>query len=103
MTNECRHGACDNCLGCECTCHANYIVRGLTEQGQQRFYTGKAGFHWVSENRRDAFTYGTLDAARRKATIFNRSTELHGLRFVAVTMHEQDRSDIQAQWLLNEQ
>jgi len=65
----------------------NYIVRGVSELGREWFYTGKAGTHWVSEHRENAFTY-SMERARSKALMFNRTTELHGLRFIAVRQEE---------------
>ncbi len=62
-----------------------YAVRGLTELGRELFYTGKAGDKWVSMEQSAAFTY-SLEGAQRKALMFNRTTELHGLRFTAFPM-----------------
>lgn len=61
-----------------------YILRGLTENGEERFYTGRAGEGWVSANPNHAFCYDTMEEARRKAMGFNRNSALHGLRFVAI-------------------
>ncbi len=61
----------------------NYIVRGLDGNGGEVFYTGRAGEGWVSPSRAEAFGY-SKEGAQRKALSFNRNTELHGLRFVAV-------------------
>ena len=65
-----------------------YMVRGLTELGKEMFYTGKAGEKWVTTDKTAAFTYQTIEAARSKALMFNRTTELHGLRFIAVSEQE---------------
>ena len=59
-----------------------HIVRGLDQDGNEFFYTGRAGLGWVSTDLHEGFHY-TLDGARRKALQFNANTELHGLRFVA--------------------
>ena len=61
-----------------------YIVRGLTADGSEKFYTGRAGDAWVSPNRGESFGYVSQEIARNKALQFNRYTQLHGLRFVAV-------------------
>lgn len=58
-----------------------YILRGLTADGFEVFYTGKAGdgdSSWVSPSRVDAFRYG-LGLARRTATRFNTMTQVHGI------------------------
>ena len=65
-----------------------YMVRGLTELGKEMFYTGKAGDKWVTTDKAQAFTYHSVDEARMKARMFNRTTELHGLRFIAVSEQE---------------
>ena len=61
-----------------------FILRGITELGKEMFYTGKAGNYWVTTERDKAFTYETASAAQSKALMFNRTSELHGLRFMAV-------------------
>jgi len=64
---------------------ARYILRGLSELGREWFYTGRAGEKWVSDNRDAAFQYECKATAQHKALMFNRTTDLHGLRFIAVT------------------
>ncbi len=63
---------------------SQYILRGLDADGNEMFYTGKAGTGWVSVNRNDAFTYHHQDVARDKAKLFNTRMPLHGLRFIAL-------------------
>ena len=60
------------------------IVRGINNQGDEVFYTGKAGPAWVSENISEAFEYELLPPAIRKAMHFNKTTELHGVRFIGM-------------------
>jgi hypothetical protein len=63
-----------------------YIIRGVSELGREWwFYTGKGGEKWVSTEAKHAFCYDSIEAARAKALMFNRTTELHGLRFVAIS------------------
>lgn len=51
----------------------------LAANGQ--FYNGKAGDAWLSSDKREAFAYGSIEGAQRKADIFNRASCLHGLTF----------------------
>ncbi len=60
-----------------------YYLRALDRNGNESFYNGKAGTAWLTTARSQAFQYETLEAAQRKATVFNRMTELHGQRFIA--------------------
>ncbi len=62
------------------------ILRALDDDGNQFFYTGRAGSAWVSPDSNDAFVYHSLHVARRKATLFNRLSEVHCLRFVAIAL-----------------
>ena len=62
----------------------NYYLRALDQNGSESYYTGKAGKNWISINRDDAFLYQSKEAAQRKATAFNRMTEIHGLRFIVL-------------------
>lgn len=64
----------------------NAIVKGIYENGQTVYYTGKAGRDWLTENRNEAFTGYSLDGARRKALQFNKMTDFHKIRFVAVSL-----------------
>ena len=64
------------------TIESRYAVRGVTELGKVMYYTGKGGDRWVSTEKLEAFTY-SVEGARAKALMFNRTAELHGLRFVA--------------------
>jgi len=60
-----------------------YIVRALDAEGRESFYNGRAGAGWVSADRAEVFEY-SQEGARRKALLFNRATQLHGLWFIAV-------------------
>jgi hypothetical protein len=48
-----------------------HILRGLNANGDEFFYTGKAGTGWVSKDRKEAFGYRTEQMARGKAMSFN--------------------------------
>ena len=61
-----------------------YILRGLNANGDEFFYTGRAGSGWVSKDRKEAFGYWTEQMARGKAMSFNQFCPLHGFWFVAV-------------------
>jgi hypothetical protein len=50
-----------------------FIVRLIDANGIHRFYTGRAGCYFLSANRADAFTYSTMQGARHRADIFNRT------------------------------
>ena len=58
---------------------SSHVILAIDATGREFFYTGRAGDFWMSENAADAFRYNSLEAARRKAMIFNRATALHGL------------------------
>ena len=60
-----------------------FFVRGVTADGVEVYYTGRAGDGWVSADGNMAFRYDSREAAQRKALAFNRMTAVHGLRFVA--------------------
>lgn len=60
------------------------ILRGLDVNGNEAFYTGRAGTGFVSADKAEAFTYTLLAGARLQATNLNRMTALHGWRFIAV-------------------
>jgi hypothetical protein len=59
-----------------------HILRALDNNGNEFFYTGRAGEGWVSKNVDEAFSYG-FNEAKRRAKHFNMNTEIHGLRFIA--------------------
>lgn len=61
-----------------------YIVRGLRTNGDQVFYTGRAGEYFVHPNADSAFTFTSLDSARFRATNMNKMTALHGIHFIAI-------------------
>jgi len=63
---------------------ASYVLRALDANGNESFYTGRAGAGWVSADKAEAFPYFNLEGARRKAMLFNKNMPLHGLRFLAV-------------------
>lgn len=60
-------------------------VVGRAANGDTVWYTGKAGAAFVSADAADAFKGYSLEGARNRATILNRGTILHGIRFVACT------------------
>lgn len=59
-----------------------YILRAIDVIGTVRFYTGKAGEGWLSENPADSFGYETLAGATRKAILFNRQYGSNDWRFI---------------------
>src|SRR6516162_2493201 len=59
-------------------------LRGLNSDGDEFFYTGKAGDGWVSEDRSKAFGYWTEERARGRAMTFNQFCPVHGFWFVVV-------------------
>lgn len=60
------------------------LVRGITKNGDEVFYTGKAGPAFVSAHTAEAFTGYNLEGARAKALTLNKMTELHGVRFIGM-------------------
>lgn len=60
-----------------------FFVVGRTADGATVYYTGKAGHGFISKGIGDAFMYGSLDEARRRAGNLNRATPTHGIRFFA--------------------
>lgn len=70
-----------------------FIVRGLSTDGGEVFYTGRAGNGWVSNDRNEAFVYTSQDEARRKALNFNRMEPLHGFRFIAIGVGSAPNAD----------
>ena len=61
----------------------DYMIRGITKEGKEVFYTGRAGEGWVHPNPGEAFRPYSKEGAQRKAAQFNRMTAVHGVRFVA--------------------
>lgn len=57
-----------------------FILRGVGNNGEVRFYTGRAGEGWLDVSRTASFVYSE-PAARRKASIFNANVSLHGFWF----------------------
>lgn len=61
-----------------------FFLRASDRAGNIYFYTGKAGPEWVNNQVGNAFAYQTIEAARRKAMLFNRMEEIHHMRFIAI-------------------
>lgn len=61
-----------------------FILIGITEGGEVRYYAGRAGTTRVDASRAEAFAYTSHEQARRRAAQHNAFTGLHGLRFAAV-------------------
>lgn len=61
---------------------SHYILRALDIEGNQTFYTGKAGMEWLSFDQKNAFHYSTMMEADRKAKNFNRMEPVHGYWFL---------------------
>ena len=63
----------------------NYLIIGRTENGSTVYYSGRAGNSFVTNEISEAFTYPSLESARRRATYLNAMTEIHGIRFFVPT------------------
>jgi ribosomal protein S27AE len=63
----------------------SYILRGLDTNGNERFYTGKAGKGWVSDQRGASFGYISHHIATEKAKLFNSRVALTGIWFIVQT------------------
>ena len=61
-----------------------YIVRGVTREGSEVFYTGKAGPQFISPIRGASFGYVSQLQARNRATNLNQMTLIHGVWFIAI-------------------
>ena len=61
-----------------------HIVRGLRRNGDEVFYTGRAGTGFVSPDVRDAFVYISHPSARNRATTLNHTEPIHGIWFIAM-------------------
>jgi hypothetical protein len=61
-----------------------YILRALDQNGEEFFYTGRAGERWVSKDRNAAFTYSLEGSAQCKAMYLNEAIQLHGLQFIVI-------------------
>jgi hypothetical protein len=59
-------------------------IKALDSNGNVFWWTGKAGQDWVSPSQADAFLGLNIEGARAKALQFNRRSDIHGLRFIAV-------------------
>jgi hypothetical protein len=60
----------------------DYQVVGRREDGSTVYYTGKAGQAFVSNQLCDAFSYSSLERARTRAAMLNRTSEMTGIRFI---------------------
>lgn len=61
-----------------------YIVRGVTKDGTEVFYTGRAGEGFTSKLRGESFGYVSQLQARERAKNLNRAAALHGVHFIAI-------------------
>jgi len=61
-----------------------FVLRGLDQNGVEKFYTGGAGQNWLTRDKAKAFEYSSQDVARQKAKHFNNAMKLHGYWFIAV-------------------
>lgn len=65
-----------------------FALLGIAPGGSEYFYyTGKAGEGWISKKLSDAFLYDTRESAIRKTIVFNKTTPVHSLNFVATPVH----------------
>jgi len=61
-----------------------YYVRGIDRDGDELFYTGRAGAGFAHWDRAKAFLYDSKQAAQTRAKNLNLGMELHGIRFIAL-------------------
>lgn len=61
----------------------DYAVKGVDAHGKQVWYTGRAGDQFISYDRNDAYLGFSAEGASHKATVLNRGTAFHGVRFSA--------------------
>lgn len=60
------------------------VVKVMTTNHFELFYTGKPDAAWLCENVAEAFAYGDLERAQRVADRLNGEFVAMGLRFYAV-------------------
>lgn len=65
-----------------------FIVRGVTQEGNEVFYTGKAGDKFTSPLRTASFGYVSQLQARHRAKCLNSMTAVHGVWFIAVAFDQ---------------
>lgn len=58
-----------------------WAIIGVFTDGTKKFYTGRSGVENFVGTFDEAFTYTTLEGARRQATQLNKMTAIHGWRF----------------------
>ena len=61
-----------------------YIVRGRTVEGNEVFYTGKAGQAFISTLRGESFGYTSQWQAQARAKNLNCMSDIHGVLFIAI-------------------
>ncbi len=64
--------------------NTTHIVRGVTNEGKEVFYTGKSGYQFISENVQESFEYISKNNAQNRAVNLNRMTPIHGVWFIAI-------------------
>ncbi len=72
-------------LGTERT-DETYCLRGVTAQGNEVWYTGRAGERWVSDQYNEGFTYQSHERAHNRAKAFNAYVTLHGVWFTVASV-----------------
>lgn len=73
-----------------------YIVRGLTADGAEVFYTGRAGDKFISPCRTASFGYVSQLQARNRAKNLNGMTAIHGVWFIAVPFDQNAHVEVAA-------
>lgn len=61
-----------------------FYVRGIDKEGDECFYTGKAGAGFAHWDRAKAFLYDSREAAQTRAKNLNVGMPIHGIRFIAL-------------------
>lgn len=61
-----------------------FILRGITGEGNEVFYTGKAGQAFTSALRGESFGYVSKVCAQHRAQNLNEMHKIHGIWFVVV-------------------
>jgi hypothetical protein len=62
-----------------------FVVQGVTNEGAEVYYTGKAGQEFVTSARGESFGYTTAAQAENRVRNLNRMSEVHGIRFVCAS------------------
>lgn len=61
-----------------------FIIRGVTRDGLEVFYTGKAGQEFTTDKRGASFGYVSKTVAQHRAMNLNKMTQIHGIHFIVI-------------------